>query len=98
MNTRLAFGSLAETPVDLLVVVLDAEKTLHDTQDPAVSAHLFRAQTGFRDKTLKREYFATLPEGAPAQALVVYWSPQPQELQPLGEREDVRGPRAAPGP
>ena len=46
MNIRLAFGSLAETPVDLLVVVLDAEKTLHETQDPVISAHLFRAQTG----------------------------------------------------
>ena len=54
MNTRLAFGSLAQSPVDLLVVVLDAEKTLHEISDPALAAHVARALTGFRDKTLKR--------------------------------------------
>jgi leucyl aminopeptidase len=76
MNTRLSFGSLAQSPVDLLVVVLDAEKTLHEkVEDPALAAHLARAEAGFRDKSLKREYFATLPEGGPAHALVVYWSP-----------------------
>ena len=75
MNTRLAFGSLSQSPVDLLVVVLDAEKTLHQTDDPALAAHLARAGAGFRDKSLKREYFATLPDGGPAHALVVYWSP-----------------------
>jgi leucyl aminopeptidase len=75
MNIRLAFGPLAQSPVDLLVVVLDEEKTLHETDEAAVRAHLDRALAGFRDKSLKREYFATLPEGAPARALVVYWSP-----------------------
>jgi leucyl aminopeptidase len=62
--------------VDLVAVVLDDEKTLHEIDDPALRAHVERAGTAFRDKTLKREYFATLPEGATARALVVYWSPQ----------------------
>jgi leucyl aminopeptidase len=75
MNTRLAFGPLAQSPVDLLVVVLDEEKTLHETVDLALAPHLARALAGFREKTLKREYFATLPEGGPVGALVVYWSP-----------------------
>ena len=75
MNVRLAFGPLSQAPVDLLIVVLDDAKVLHETDDPTIAAHLEKAAAGFREKTLKREYFATLPEGAPAQALVVYWSP-----------------------
>jgi leucyl aminopeptidase len=75
MNIKLSFASVSETPADLLVVVLDAERTLHVADDAAVSAHLQRAAQAFRDKTQKREYFATLPDGAAARALVAYWSP-----------------------
>ena len=75
MNIKLAFSAVSQNPVDLLVVVLDEEKTLHDIDDAAVAAHVARAAAGFRDKTLKREYFVTLPEGALARAVVVYWSP-----------------------
>jgi len=76
MNIKLAFTPVSSTPVDLLVVVLDPEKTLHDVDDPVIAGHVERAGAGFREKTLKREYFATLPEGARARALLVYWSPQ----------------------
>jgi leucyl aminopeptidase len=75
MNVKLSFAPVSKTPLDLLVVVLDSEKTLHAVDDPAVLAHVERAAAGFRDKTLKREYYATLPEGASPRALVVYWSP-----------------------
>jgi leucyl aminopeptidase len=34
-----------------------------------------RARAAFKDKSLKREYYATLPEGARAKAVVAYWSP-----------------------
>jgi leucyl aminopeptidase len=76
MNVKLAFTPVSKNPVDLLAVVLDEEKTLHVVDDPALAAHVRRAEEAFRGKTLKREYFATLPEGAPARAIVVYWSPQ----------------------
>jgi leucyl aminopeptidase len=75
MNIRLAFGPVSQSPVDLLVVILDDQRILHETDDPTLSPHLARAASGFKDKTLKREYFATLPEGSAAQAVVVYWSP-----------------------
>src|SRR5688572_25764041 len=75
MNIKLAFTPLSQTPLDLLVVVLDADKTLHRTDDPVIQGHLARAAAGFREKTLKREYMATLPEGANPRALVAYWSP-----------------------
>ena len=75
MNVKLAFSPVSAHPVDLLAVVLDEEATLHDVDDPALAGHIERAAAAFRDKTLKREYFATLGEGAAARAIVVYWSP-----------------------
>src|SRR5262245_18123864 len=76
MNIKLAFTPVSSTPLDLLAMVLDEEKTLHEVDDPRVSSHVAQAAAAFREKTLKRKYYATLPEGAPAKALVVYWSPQ----------------------
>jgi leucyl aminopeptidase len=76
MNVKLAFTPASKNPVDLLAVVLDEDKTLHEIDDPALAEHVRRAAEAFRAKTLKREYFATLPDGGPARAIVVYWSPQ----------------------
>ncbi len=76
MNVRLAFTPASRTPTDLLAIVLDEEKTLHELDDAVLAEHVRRANEAFRSRTLKREYFATLPEGAPARAVVVYWSPQ----------------------
>jgi leucyl aminopeptidase len=75
MNIKLSFAPPAQAPLDLLVVVLDEEQTLHVIDDGVLRAHLERAEAGFREKTLKREYFATLAEGASVKALLVYWSP-----------------------
>jgi leucyl aminopeptidase len=75
MNIKLSFTPVSQNPLDLLIVVLDGDKTLHQVDDPAVAAHIEKAAAGFRDKTLKREYQATMPEGSAAGALVVFWSP-----------------------
>jgi leucyl aminopeptidase len=76
MNVKLSFTPVSRNPVDLLAVVLDDATTLHAIDDDETAAHVERAGAAFRDKSLKREYFATLPEGAKARAVVVYWSPQ----------------------
>src|SRR5262245_13005560 len=76
MNIKLSFTPVAQSNVDLLVVVLDDAKVLHDIADAGIAGHVARAAAGFREKTLKREYFVTLPEGSSPRALVVYWSPQ----------------------
>jgi leucyl aminopeptidase len=75
MNVKLSFSPVSQSTADLMVVVLDEEKTLHAIDDPALGAHVDRARAAFKDKTQKREYFVTLPEGGRARALVVYWSP-----------------------
>ena len=75
MNIKLAFNPVSKTRVDLLAVVLDADKMLHDIDDPTLSAHIDRAREAFSSGTLKRVYMATLPEGSVAGTLLVYWSP-----------------------
>jgi leucyl aminopeptidase len=75
MNIKLSFAPVSSTRSDLLAVVLDDEKVLHQIDDPVVAGHVARAADAYRQKKLKREYFVTLPEGAIASALVVYWSP-----------------------
>jgi len=76
MIIKLAFTPVAENTFDLLAVVLDEDATLAAIDDAAIDAHVRRALDAFRAKTLRREYLATLPEGAAASALVVYWNPQ----------------------
>jgi leucyl aminopeptidase len=75
MNIKLAFTPVSQAAVDLLVFVLDDEQVLHEVDDPVIRSHVQRATAQYREKTLKREYFATLPEGSPAAAIVAYWSP-----------------------
>jgi leucyl aminopeptidase len=75
MTIKLSFAPVSQNPLDLLVVVLDEQQTLHQIDDAAVSAHVARAREAFKDKGLKREYFATLPPGANPGAVLVYWSP-----------------------
>ena len=75
MNIKLSFTPVSQNPVDLLAVVLDPQHTLHSVDDPVLRGHLETAAGQYREKTLKREYFVTLPEGSSARTLVVYWSP-----------------------
>ncbi len=75
MNVRLAFSQVSQNPVDLLVVILDERTRLHALGEAALSAQVEQVAERFRAKTLKRDYFATLPEGSPARALAAYWSP-----------------------
>jgi leucyl aminopeptidase len=75
MNLKLSFQPISQNPVDLLVFILDPGVTLHASDDPAISAHVDRAREGYASKTRKREYFATLPEGSRAKALLAYWNP-----------------------
>jgi leucyl aminopeptidase len=75
VNIKLAFTPVSQNPLDLLAVVLDPQQVLHAVDDPLIRGHLETAAAGFTEKTLKREYVATLPEGASARTLVVYWSP-----------------------
>src|SRR5687768_15580452 len=75
MNIKLSFTPVSQNPADLLAVILDEETSLHEVDDPVLAGHLARARDGYKERTLKREYYATLPEGHAQRALVVYWAP-----------------------
>jgi leucyl aminopeptidase len=75
MNIKLSFSPVSQNAVDLLAVVLDPDTKLAEIDDPALAAHVARAETGFKEKSLKREYFATLDGHKSAKAIVVYWNP-----------------------
>ncbi len=38
MNIKLSFTPVSQNPLDLLIVVLDADKTLHEVDDPVARA------------------------------------------------------------
>ena len=46
MNLKLSFGPVSQTAVDLLAVVLDADKTLHHVDDPVLAGHVMSAFIG----------------------------------------------------
>ncbi len=75
MNIKLSFNAVSKEHVDLLAVVLDADTKLHEIDDATVVTHIDRAREAFSNGTLKRVYFATLPEGSVAGTLLIYWSP-----------------------
>jgi leucyl aminopeptidase len=75
MNIKLSFAPVSAAKVDLLAVILDDEKTLHTIDDKRIADHVARAAELYREKKIKRDYFATLPDGGVASALAVYWSP-----------------------
>jgi leucyl aminopeptidase len=75
MNIKLSFSPVSQNPCDLLAIVLDETAVLHEIDDAVVRGHVERARIGYKEHTLKRDYYATLPEGHPQKALVVYWSP-----------------------
>ncbi|MBN2369481.1 MAG: leucyl aminopeptidase [Vicinamibacteria bacterium] len=75
MKIRLEYAPPTRASADLAVVILDEDLSLHELQDTILTEHVARASAGFRDKTLKHEYFTYLPEGAISRALVVYWNP-----------------------
>ena len=59
--------------VDLLVFVSTTSRSC--TRSTIRIPPTCSARPRVREKTLKREYFATLPEGSAAGAVVAYWSP-----------------------
>src|ERR1700741_1232324 len=74
-NIKLSFTRPSETPVDLLVVILDSDKTLGEADDPAVRAHVEKALAAFKSKSLKREYVAMLGDGKTPSTVLVHWAP-----------------------
>jgi leucyl aminopeptidase len=75
MNVKLSFSPVSQSPLDLLVVILDPEKSLHVSDDAAVRGQIERAAAAFKAKSLRREYLVNLGEREGPRALLLFWSP-----------------------
>ena len=98
MNIKLSFSPVSQTTADLLVVVLDEEKRLHEIDDPVLAAHVARAAGRLPGQDPEARVLRHPARGRARPGPGRLLEPVPQELEPLGEREDLHGQGPAPGP
>jgi len=72
MKIQLMYDRLSQIKTDLLVVILDEERTFHDLGASPLQETIRRVQRDFRDKKLKTEYFSALDLKAGPKNLVVF--------------------------
>src|SRR6185436_13834343 len=72
MKIQLSYDRLSQIKTDLLVVILDEERTFHDLGASPLQETVRRVQRDFRDKKLKTEYFSALDLKAGPNNLVVF--------------------------
>ena len=74
MKIQLTYERPAEAPADLLVVILDDERSFHNLAGSALQERIARAHRSFKDKKLKAEYFAALDAKSGPANLAVFWT------------------------
>src|SRR6185436_2758761 len=72
MKIQLSYDRLSQIKTDLLVVILDEERTFHDLGASPLQETLRRVQRDFRDKKLKTEYFSALDLKAGPRNIVIF--------------------------
>ncbi|HZI51744.1 MAG TPA: leucyl aminopeptidase [Terriglobia bacterium] len=72
MKIQLMYDRLSQTKTDLLVVILDEERTFHDLTGSPLQEKVRSVQRDFKDKTLKTEYFSALEGKAGPRNLVIF--------------------------
>ena len=72
MKIQLTYDRPSQIRTDLLVVVLDEDKKLHDLSGSPLQETLRRIGRDFKDKKLKMEYFTALDSKSGARNLLVF--------------------------
>jgi leucyl aminopeptidase len=72
MKIQLTYDRLSQVKTDLLVVILDEERTFHDLSGSPLQETVRQAQRDFKDKKLKAEYFAALDGKSGPKNLVIF--------------------------
>src|SRR4030095_330202 len=72
MKIQLTYDRLSQAKTDLLVVILDDERTFHDLSGSPLQEKVRSAQRDFKDKKLKTEYFTALEGKSGPQNLVIF--------------------------
>jgi leucyl aminopeptidase len=60
MKIQLTYDRLSQIKTDLLVIILDEERTFHDLSGSPLQETVRQVQRDFKDKKLKTEYFSAL--------------------------------------
>ena len=72
MKIQLMYDRLSQTRTDLLVVILDEERTFYDLSGSPVQEKVRSVQRDFKDKKLKTEYFTALDGKTGPKNLVIF--------------------------
>jgi leucyl aminopeptidase len=72
MKIQLTYDRLSQTKTDLLVVILDEERTFHDLTASPLQEQVRLVQRDLKDKKLKTEYFSALDGKTGPKNLVVF--------------------------
>jgi leucyl aminopeptidase len=76
MKIQLNYDRASQIKTDLLVVILDPQTKFHDLSGTPLDETVRRIERDFKDKRLKREYFATLDSRSNVRNLVIYSTAQ----------------------
>jgi leucyl aminopeptidase len=72
MKIHLAYEPAAQISTDLLVIILNSEKTLHDLSGSPLAEIVSRVARDLKEKRLKADYFTSLDSKGPVANLAVY--------------------------
>src|SRR5262245_8451574 len=72
MKIQLTYDRLSQIKTDLLVIILDEERTFHDLSGSPLQETVRQVQRDFKDKKLKTEYFSALDGKAGPKNLVIF--------------------------
>src|SRR5678816_2306011 len=72
MKIQLTYDRLSQIKTDLLVVILDEERTFHDLSGSPLQEKVRSVQRDFKDKKLRTEYFTALEGKAGPQNLAIF--------------------------
>ncbi|MBI1745107.1 MAG: leucyl aminopeptidase [Acidobacteria bacterium] len=84
MKVTFSYKPISALEADLLVVILDESKTLHDVDALAVQRAIERARRLYQEKRLKREYVTNLDHDAKIPTFILF-STSLNKNYPLGE-------------
>src|SRR5262245_3281365 len=72
MKIQLMYDRLSQVKTDLLVIILDEERTFHDLSGSPLQETVRKVQRDFKDKRLKTEYFSALDGKAGPKNLAIF--------------------------
>lgn len=74
MDISIEYEALDKLKSDLLIIILDEEKKLFESNNEAINKLIDKAKEDFKEKRVKKEIYYTFPEENPIKRLLIYWN------------------------